>query len=56
MYRPDYLDIPKILESPWGKDEENEKKSYAPYGREIQSIRENRFDPEMVEKLRKGGI
>ena len=54
MYHPDYLDIPKILESPWVKDGHNEKKSYAPYKQEICSIRENRFDPEMVEKLRAG--
>ena len=54
MYWPDYLEIPKILESPWVKDEKNEKKSYPPYGQEIRSIRENRFDPELVNRLRAG--
>ncbi len=56
MYHPDYLEIPKILESPWVKDGNNEKKSYPPYKQEIRSIRENRFDPEMAAKLRAGDV
>ena len=53
MYHPDYLDVPKILESPWIKSADG-KKEYPPYKEEIRSIRENQFDPMMVEKLRTG--
>ena len=53
MYHPDYLDVPKILESPWVKSEDG-KKEFPPYKEEIISIRTNCFDPMMVEKLRTG--
>lgn len=40
MYHKDFLEIPKILESPYIKDPENAKKSYEPFKREIAMIRE----------------
>lgn len=55
MYWPAYLAVPKILESPWIKDRENAKKSYPPYPEEIRSIRQGRFDPDMVERISAGG-
>lgn len=51
MYHKDFLEIPKILESPYIKDPENAKKSYEPFKREIAMIREKVFDPEMLEKI-----
>ncbi len=47
---PRFKDIPKILETPWvGEDKKNQK---APYLQEINMIRQNQFDPMMLEKLR----
>jgi len=53
MYWPDYIHVPKILESPWVKDLENPKKSYPPYGEEIAAARSGVFDSEMIDKIRK---
>ncbi len=35
-----FLEIPKILETPWIKDEQDSKKSYPPYQDEIQRLQE----------------
>ncbi len=51
MEHKDFMDVPKILESPYVKDPENAKKSYEPYQYEIQMIRSGVFDPEMKEKI-----
>ena len=46
---PRFKDVPKILETPWvGEDKKNQK---APYLYEIEMIRNNQFDPLMMEKL-----
>lgn len=39
-----FLAIPKILETPWIKDEDDPKKSYAPYKEEIQWLREGKMN------------
>ena len=44
VYHKDFLDIPKILETPYV-----DKK--APYLEEIDMIRKKTFDPELVTKL-----
>lgn len=51
MNHPDFMEVPKILESPYIKDPENSKKSYEPFKREIAMIRKGEFDPEMREKV-----
>ncbi len=51
MNHPDFMEVPKILESPYIKDPENSKKSYEPFKREIAMIRKGEFDLEMREKV-----
>ena len=51
MNHPDFMEVPKILESPYIKDPENGKKSYEPFKREIAMIRKGEFDPEMRERV-----
>ncbi len=47
----DFETVPKILETPYVKDPENSKKSYAPYKHEIAMIRQGVFDPELQKKI-----
>ena len=51
MNHTDFMEVPKILESPYIKDPENSKKSYEPFKREIAMIRKGAFDSEMREKV-----
>ena len=51
MNHPDFMDVPKILESPYIKDLDNAKKSYEPFKHEIAMIREGVFDPDMQKKI-----
>ena len=51
MNHPDFVHVPKILESPYVKDPDNVKKSYEPYKYEIAMIREGVFDPDMQERI-----
>lgn len=46
-YHDKLKDIPKILETPYVKDENN---SYPPYGEEIKSIIEKKFNKSMIEE------
>lgn len=39
VWHPDFLDIPKILETPWIKNPEDPKDTYAPYREEIATLR-----------------
>lgn len=48
---PRFFDIPKILETPYVKDDSND---YAPYKYEIAMIKEGVFDPELIDKIKKG--
>lgn len=45
IYHPDFVDIPKILETPYVEGN-------PPYKEEIVMIREKSFDPQLVEKLK----
>lgn len=47
IYMKDFENVPKILETPYVKDPENSKKSYAPYGYEIAMIKEGKFNPNL---------
>ena len=40
VWHPDFLDVPKILETPWYKNPENPKDIWAPYKEEIALLRE----------------
>lgn len=50
-HHPDFEDVPKILETPYLPSPTREKKSYAPYKREIEMLRTGRFDPDVPEKI-----
>lgn len=39
VWHPDFLDIPKILETPWIKNPDNPKDTWAPYKEEIELLR-----------------
>lgn len=47
----DFMEVPKILESPYVKDPQNAKKFYEPYKHEIAMIRTGIFNPEMREEI-----
>lgn len=47
----DFMDIPKILESPYVKDPDNAKKSYEPFKHEIAMIRSGVFNPDMLKEI-----
>ena len=47
----EFENVPKILETPYVKDPENEKKSYPPYKYEIEMINKGVFDPKLKEKI-----
>lgn len=48
VYNSRLEDIPKILETPWVKDE---KDSYPPYKFEIEMIRNKEFDSDLINKI-----
>ncbi len=43
VWHPDFLDIPKILETPWYKNPDNPKDVWAPYKEEIALLREGHY-------------
>ncbi|HBG32144.1 MAG TPA: deoxyribonuclease IV [Acholeplasmataceae bacterium] len=45
VYHPDFMNVPKILETPYIEDK-------PPYLEEIEMIRKEVFDPELVEKIK----
>jgi deoxyribonuclease-4 len=51
MNHKDFTEVPKILETPYIKDSENPKKSYAPYKHEIAMIRSGVFDLSLQKKI-----
>lgn len=51
VYLKEFENVPKILETPYIKDEENKKKAYAPYKYEIEMLREGKFNPEMQRQI-----
>lgn len=50
----DFLDIPKILETPYVKDAVDAKKSYPPYKVEIEMLRTGSFDADKIRALADG--
>ena len=54
---PDFMDIPKILETPYVTKEEGSKdKVFPPYKEEIEMFRNQKFDPEILNKIRKKDV
>lgn len=51
VHHPDFKEIPKILETPYIPSPTNPKKSYAPYKYEIEMLRNDEFDPNMIERI-----
>lgn len=51
MNHKDFMEIPKILESPYIKDPANPQRSYEPFKHEIAMIRAGVFDPDMQKKI-----
>lgn len=47
----DFEDVPKILETPYIKNPNDSKISYAPYKYEIEMLRNGKFDDKMIEKI-----
>ena len=52
VYLKEFENVPKILETPYIKDEENKKKAYAPYKYEIEMFRNQSFVPEKIDALK----
>lgn len=55
IYMKEFESIPKILETPYVKNPENSKKSYAPYKYEIAMIREGKFEPDLQNEVISNG-
>jgi apurinic endonuclease (APN1) len=53
-HHPQFENVPKIMETPYVKKDENDKKGVAPYKAEIEMLRNNAFDPQMKENLLAG--
>lgn len=51
VHHPDFKEIPKILETPYIPSPANPKKSYAPYKYEIEMLRKDEFDPNVIKKI-----
>lgn len=49
----DFIDIPKILETPYIEDPSNGKKSFAPYKHEISMLRNKEFNKNLLEDILK---
>lgn len=50
VHHKDFEQVPKILETPYIKEEDS-KKSYPPYKYEIEMLKQEQFDPQMKEKI-----
>ncbi len=51
VHHKDFENIPKILETPYVPDANQPKKSWAPYGMEIEMLQKGVFDPALKEKI-----
>lgn len=53
VHHPDFLSVPKILETPYVPDNQDSKKSYAPYRHEIDMLISGKFRPQLLDEIRK---
>lgn len=51
VHHPDFVSVPKILETPYIPSSENPKKSYPPYKEEIQMLRDGHFHAHLLEEI-----
>ena len=51
VHHPDFIDVPKILETPWISSPTKDKKSYAPYKYEIGMLKNKFFDADVQNKI-----
>lgn len=51
VHHPDFTAIPKILETPYVPSPTLTKKSYPPYKYEIEMLKKNTFDPDLLERI-----
>lgn len=51
VHHKDFMDVPKILETPYVPSPTLPKKSYAPYKYEIEMLKSGKFDPELLQKI-----
>ncbi|EUJ64448.1 deoxyribonuclease IV [Listeria fleischmannii] len=49
VHHPNLMDVPKILETPYVGEDKNNKKP--PYRFEIEMLRNQKFDPDLIEKI-----
>ena len=56
VFMKDFENVPKILETPYVKNPEDKKKSYAPYQYEIAMIREGKFNAELQNQILKDNL
>lgn len=57
IYHPDFLDIPKFLETPYVTEfEDSKNKMYPPYKQEIEMIRNKSFNEDILNTIRKAGL
>lgn len=54
VYDTDFVQVPKILESPYVPGNEEKVKTYPPYRYEIEMYKRRKFDPDLKEKIREG--
>lgn len=55
IYMKEFENVPKILETPYIKDPDDKKKSYAPYRHEIEMIRKGEFNPNLQQEVLEDG-
>lgn len=51
VHHPNFMHVPKILETPYIQSPTKDKKSYAPYRYEIEMLRNHTFDPELLHHI-----
>lgn len=51
VHHPDFVDVPKILETPYVPSPSQPKKSYPPYKQEIEMLRSGVFNPHILEEI-----
>lgn len=54
LFHPDFLKVPKILETPYVKVPDDAKKSFAPYKHEIEMLKNREFNPRILEQILAG--
>nr|WP_317282440.1 deoxyribonuclease IV [uncultured Sellimonas sp.] len=51
VHHPDFMEIPKILETPYIQSPDNPKKKFPPYKHEIQMLKEKTFSPDLPDDI-----